>query len=170
MLNQIAQARNAMREQENGPKIMISNAAVEMEVVNESGTATSLKINENIITTSNQAEPRASASLILSPSMIAFDTYDNLNLNDTSNSAFNLMTNQGNMDNIEVTGVVTKNTVSANPGSSMQTNIETPMGNASEPRETVGSAQPRNDSDSESEHFFNNFNIKRFSSTRRDLD
>jgi hypothetical protein len=169
MLNQIAQARNAMREQETGPRITISNAAVEMEIVNESGTATtSLKINENVITANNLGEARA--SLILSPSMIGFDTYDNLNLNDTSNSAYNLI-NQGHAVNVEVTGVVTTNTAAVNAGAStMQTSTEQPMANAGEEKEATGSNQPQNDSDSESEHFFNNFNIKRFSSTRRDLD
>jgi hypothetical protein len=149
-----------------------------MEIVSESGLATaSLKITENqLITGANNAvlDPRNSASLVVSPSLIAFDTSDNLN--DTANSAYNLISGQGTIGSIveraALAAHMTTGSTLSMAASSAQTNSGLDQARMNEERGAGGSAaqQQRHDSDSESEEFFTNFNIKRFSSTRRDLD
>ena len=159
-----------MREQD-GPKITISNAAVEMEAI-DSGTTTTLKISENNVIASNMNDPPHSASLILSPSLIAFDASDNLNLNDTANSTYNLIT-QSNL-NVETTNVNAQQNIPAKM-SSHATKPTVSGGDVGVDEANAASSsdpnQIRHDSDSsESEQFFNNFNIKRFSSRRDNND
>ncbi len=181
ILNQIAQARNVLREQELNehtnsfrPTIKISNsAAVDMEIVvgesvpttaTTTSTTTNIldnnaanNINHNfndLITKDGNKISASGLSLLVTPSLMTFDNSDNLN--DTNNSAYNIEMPQS-LNQDRNAGLSTATT------SSGTTNQQSDALNQQQ-------QQQRHDSDSESEHFFNNFNIKRFSSTRRDLD
>lgn len=118
ILNQIAQSRNSLKDQETTSSIPVptSSANVEMELGNPDNVPSSNRTQSNV-------QQKTSSTIGLSSSLIVLENSDNPNLNDTNVSISNVQTN--------------------------------------EPKNSNPNEPTNQDTDSESEHFFSNFNIKK---------
>jgi hypothetical protein len=148
-LNQIAQARNAQKEQEvnqlNDSTATTTNEGYnnrnEMEVVNTDGNNQNEEINSNggkvkFPNESNKADGSSKNDDIITSSMVMLDSIDNVVITKTNNNNPNVITI-----------------------SNQNTKVSTDQAT------TSSDAQITNqDSDSESDNYFSDFNIKRFSS------